>query len=102
MLRDTSEQLIKQQEERYFKNAFGSKFERIKELKFESKFKTESKILYSLMGILKFPKPNLKYFFQILYLIESYFTYQLLPENSFFKMLHQSGRKWYVITIEDS
>ncbi|CAK69287.1 unnamed protein product (macronuclear) [Paramecium tetraurelia] len=102
VLRDTSEMYIKQQEEQYFKTEYGQKFELIKELKFQSKFKVESKILFSLMGILKFPKPNIKYFFQILYLIENYFTYQLLPDCSFFKLLHQMDGKWYLISIEDN
>ncbi|CAD8066114.1 unnamed protein product [Paramecium primaurelia] len=101
VLRDASEVYIKQQEDRFFKMSFGKKFERIRELKFQNKFKVESKIIFSLMGILKFPKPNVKYYFQILYLIENYFTYQLLSDSSFFKMIHQINNKWYVIGIED-
>ncbi|CAD8077769.1 unnamed protein product [Paramecium sonneborni] len=101
VLRDASEVYIKQQEDRFFKMSFGKKFERIKELKFQSKFKVESKIIFSLMGILKFPRPNVKYYFQILYLIENYFTYQLLSDSSFFKMIHQINNKWYSIGIED-
>ncbi|CAD8119924.1 unnamed protein product [Paramecium sonneborni] len=102
VLRDASEVYIKQQEDEFLKTSYREKFERIQELKFQSKFKVESKILFSLMGILKFPKPNIKYYFQILYLIENYFTYQLLPESSFFKLLHQINNKWYLISIEDT
>ncbi|CAD8182723.1 unnamed protein product [Paramecium octaurelia] len=102
VLRDASEVYIKKQEDDFFKTSYREKFERIQELKFQSKFKIESKILFSLMGILKFPKPNIKYYFQILYLIENYFTYQLLPESSFFKLLHQINNKWYLISIEDT
>ncbi|CAD8206175.1 unnamed protein product [Paramecium octaurelia] len=102
VLRDTSEVYIKKQEEEFLKHEFGQKFELIKELKFQNKFKVESKILFSLMGILKFPKPNIKYFFQILYLIENYFTYQLLPDTSFFKLIHSIDGRWYLISIEDN
>ncbi|CAD8124310.1 unnamed protein product [Paramecium sonneborni] len=102
VLRDTDEVYIKKQEEQFLKQEFGQKFELIKELKFQNKFKVESKILFSLMGILKFPKPNIKYFFQILYLIENYFTFQLLPDNSYFKLIHCIEDKWYLISIEDN
>ncbi|CAD8206226.1 unnamed protein product [Paramecium pentaurelia] len=102
VLRDTSEVYIKKQEEEFLKHEFGQKFDLIKELKFKNKFKIESKILFSLMGILKFPKPNIKYFFQILYLIENYFTYQLLPDNSFFKLIHSIDGRWYLISIENN
>ncbi|CAD8055958.1 unnamed protein product [Paramecium primaurelia] len=101
VLRDASEVYIKQQEDKFFKTSFGQKFERIQELKFQSKFKIESKIIFSLMGILKFPNPNLKYYFQILNLIENYFTYQLLSDYSFFKLIHQINNKWYTISIEE-
>ncbi|CAD8079364.1 unnamed protein product [Paramecium sonneborni] len=101
VLKDASEVYIKQQEDKFFKSSFGQKFERIQELKFQSKFKIESKIIFSLMGILKFPNPNLKYYFQILNLIENYFTYQLLSDYSFFKLIHQVNNKWYTISIED-
>ncbi|CAD8091578.1 unnamed protein product [Paramecium sonneborni] len=101
VLKDASEIYIKQQEDKFFKSSFGQKFERIQELKFQSKFKIESKIIFSLMGILKFPNPNLKYYFQILNLIENYFTYQLLSDYSFFKLIHQVNNKWYTISIED-
>ncbi|CAD8063596.1 unnamed protein product [Paramecium primaurelia] len=101
VLRDASEVYIKQKEDKFFKTSFKQKFERIQELKFQNKFKIESKIIFSLMGILKFPKPNIKYYFQILNLIENYFTYQLLSDYSFFKLIHQINNKWYTISIED-
>ena len=52
------------------------------------------------MGILKFPEPQMKYYFQILYLIENQITYQLLADNSFMKIIYQINNKWYTISID--
>jgi hypothetical protein len=72
-------------------------------LRFRGQFRVESSTLFSLLGILKFRDVGLKYFFQILHVIETKVSLQLLPRGSFWKFIHQlQDKTWCTVEMDET
>ena len=102
-LQGTHPQLVEKFEAEYFADLYGKAFKEINKVTIEPLIKLESKVVYALKNICRYPHMKMVEFFRILTKIENIISNQLLKRGSLFKFVFQLNCEkeiWFSVELD--